>query len=36
MASKISVSIPEDMLRKLDQAARQAHTSRSALLCQAV
>jgi metal-responsive CopG/Arc/MetJ family transcriptional regulator len=36
MVSKINVSIPEDVLRELDQAAREAGTSRSAFLTQAV
>jgi len=35
MVVKINVSLPEGLLRQLDQAAREAHTSRSAFLAQA-
>ncbi len=33
---KINVSVPEDVLEKLDRAAREARTSRSAFLAEAV
>lgn len=36
MVAKINVSLPEDVLKQLDEAAREAHASRSALLVQAV
>jgi metal-responsive CopG/Arc/MetJ family transcriptional regulator len=36
MVVKINISIAEDVLEKLDQAAREAKTSRSAFLVQAV
>lgn len=36
MVVKINVSFPAEMLEKLDEAAREAHTSRSAFLFQAV
>jgi metal-responsive CopG/Arc/MetJ family transcriptional regulator len=36
MVVKINVSIPEETLEKLDAAAREAGSSRSALLSQAV
>lgn len=35
MVVKINVSMPEEVLEKLDEAAREAHSSRSALLSQA-
>jgi metal-responsive CopG/Arc/MetJ family transcriptional regulator len=34
--AKINVSLPEDVLRELDKAARDARTSRSAFLAEAV
>jgi metal-responsive CopG/Arc/MetJ family transcriptional regulator len=36
MVVKINVSMPEEVLEKLDEAAREAKSSRSALLAQAV
>jgi len=33
---KVNVSLPDDVLQELDRAAREAHTSRSAFLAQAV
>ena len=36
MVTKVNVCLPDDVLRKLDQAARESHTSRSAFLVQAV
>ena len=33
---KVNVSLPDDVLRDLDKAAREANTSRSAFLAQAV
>ena len=33
---KVNVSLPDDVLRDLDKAASEAHTSRSAFLSQAV
>lgn len=36
MVVKINVSIPEDLLHRLDQAARQSNTTRSAFLARAV
>jgi metal-responsive CopG/Arc/MetJ family transcriptional regulator len=36
MVVKINVSIPEDILDKLNEAAREANSSRSALLTQVV
>jgi metal-responsive CopG/Arc/MetJ family transcriptional regulator len=36
MVVKIYVSMPEEVLEKLDEAAREAKSSRSALLSQAV
>jgi metal-responsive CopG/Arc/MetJ family transcriptional regulator len=33
---KVNVSLPDDVLHELDKAAREAHTSRSAFLAQAV
>jgi metal-responsive CopG/Arc/MetJ family transcriptional regulator len=36
MGVKINVSISEEVLEKLDEAARKANTSRSAFLSQAV
>jgi metal-responsive CopG/Arc/MetJ family transcriptional regulator len=36
MVVKINVSIPKELLEKLDEAAREARSSRSALLSQAV
>ena len=36
MVVKVNVSLPEDVLRDLDQAAREAQVSRSAFLVQAV
>ncbi|MCR4394910.1 MAG: type II toxin-antitoxin system HicB family antitoxin [Dehalococcoidales bacterium] len=36
MVEKINVSIPSDLLEKLDQIAREEGTSRSALLARAV
>ncbi len=36
MVVKINVSMPEEVLEKLDEAAREAKSSRSALLTQAV
>lgn len=34
--AKVNVSLPEDVLENLDRAARQARTSRSAFLAEAV
>ena len=34
--AKVNVSLPEDVLESLDKAARQARTSRSAFLAEAV
>lgn len=36
MVVKVNVSLPEDVLKKLDEAARQSNSSRSAFLTQAV
>ncbi len=36
MVMKLNVSIPEDVVRDMDQAAREAGTTRSAFLTQAV
>jgi metal-responsive CopG/Arc/MetJ family transcriptional regulator len=36
MVVKINVSMPEEVLEKLDEAARETKSSRSALLSQAV
>ena len=36
MVVKINVSMPEDILEKLDEAAREANSSRSAFLSQAI
>jgi metal-responsive CopG/Arc/MetJ family transcriptional regulator len=36
MVVKINVSMPEEILKKLDEAAHEANSSRSALLSQAV
>ena len=36
MVVKTNVSIPEELLVRLDQAAREAHSSRSSFLVQAV
>lgn len=36
MVVKINVSLPEEMLKELDSAARESQTSRSAFLAQAV
>jgi metal-responsive CopG/Arc/MetJ family transcriptional regulator len=36
MVVKVNVSLPEDVLRELDAAARQSRTSRSGFLVQAV
>jgi metal-responsive CopG/Arc/MetJ family transcriptional regulator len=36
MVVKVNVSFPEEILASLDEAAREAHSSRSALLSQAV
>ncbi|MDO8691747.1 MAG: ribbon-helix-helix protein, CopG family [Dehalococcoidia bacterium] len=36
MVAKINVSLPEDVLEKLDLAARESHASRSAVLVQAI
>jgi metal-responsive CopG/Arc/MetJ family transcriptional regulator len=33
---KVNISLPDDVLRELDKAAREANTSRSAFLAQAV
>lgn len=35
MVAKINVSLPEDLLHRLDLAARESHATRSALLVQA-
>ena len=36
MVTKINISIKEELLQKMDQAAREAHVTRSALIAQAV
>lgn len=36
MVAKINVSLPENVLERLDLAARECHTSRSAFLVQAI
>ncbi|MBI4330813.1 MAG: type II toxin-antitoxin system HicB family antitoxin [Chloroflexi bacterium] len=36
MVAKINVSLPEDVLQEMDRAAKEAHSSRSAFLVQAV
>jgi metal-responsive CopG/Arc/MetJ family transcriptional regulator len=36
MVVKVNVSMPEDIIKKLDEAAREANSSRSALLTLAV
>ena len=36
MVTKVNVCLPDDVLRELDQAAKESHTSRSAFLVQAV
>lgn len=36
MVAKINVSLPEEVIRELDNAARESQTSRSAFLAQAV
>ncbi len=36
MVVKVNVSLPENVLKELDEAARQFHVSRSAFLTQAV
>ncbi len=36
MVAKINVSLPENVLEKLDAAAREAHATRSAFLVQAI
>ena len=36
MVAKINVSLPEDVLHRLDAAARESHASRSAFLVQAI
>jgi metal-responsive CopG/Arc/MetJ family transcriptional regulator len=36
MVTKVNVCLPDDVLRDLDQAAKEYHTSRSAFLVQAV
>lgn len=36
MVGKINVSLPEELLERIDQAARESHASRSAFLVQAI
>lgn len=36
MVVKINISIPEELLEKLDEAAREAHSSRSAFITESL
>lgn len=36
MVAKVNVSLPEDVLARLDAAARESHSTRSAFLVQAI